>query len=85
MKPRVVSALAVRPYALLLATNDGMMAEVDLAESLRGPVFEPLRDMALFSQVDVDPLGGLEWPNGASLAPEAAIERVREATKPVAE
>lgn len=52
--------------------DDGRAGEVDLAPVLGGgPVFEPLRDPALFAEVVVDPLlRTLVWPNGADLAPE---------------
>jgi tRNA U34 5-methylaminomethyl-2-thiouridine-forming methyltransferase MnmC len=39
--------------------------------ALFGPVFEPLRDPALFSQVQIDPeFHTLTWPNGADFAAE---------------
>ena len=45
--------------------------EANLADALSGPVFEPLRDQALFAQVAVEPeLETVTWPNGADLAPE---------------
>jgi len=38
---------------------------------LHGPVFEPLRDRALFRQVSIHPdFDTLVWPTGADLAPE---------------
>lgn len=61
-------------YRLRLTFADGHIGEVDLASRLEGqtgPVFEPLRDLAFFAQVRVDPeLGTVVWPNGADLAPE---------------
>jgi hypothetical protein len=36
-----------------------------------GPVFEPLRDVAIFALATVDfETGTLVWPNGADLAPD---------------
>lgn len=70
-------------YRLRVTFADGVVSEVDLSEKLSGevgPVFEPLRDLAFFSKVAVDPdLGTIVWPNGADLAPDAlhtAVVRV---------
>lgn len=58
-------------YAIRVTFNDGRRGEADLEDALRGPVFEPLKDKILFSQVSVDPeLETVVWPNGADLAPE---------------
>src|SRR5262245_60429502 len=61
-------------YRLRLTFADGVVTDVDLAEKLGGdvgPVFEPLRDVAYFGTVTVDPeLGTIVWPNGADLAPD---------------
>jgi len=61
-------------YRLRLTFARGEVAEIDLTEKLNGkvgPVFEPLRDLALFAQVAVDEeLGTVVWPNGADLAPD---------------
>lgn len=66
-------------YRLWLRFNDGTAGEVDLGAELEGPIFAPLRDPALFSQVCVDPdVHTLAWPNGADFAPEflrALVER----------
>ena len=65
---------SVRPlgdYKLDVAFDDGMQGVVDLKDRLFGPVFEPLRDRALFRQVSVDEFGAVCWPNGADLAPDA--------------
>ncbi|MFN0106028.1 MAG: DUF2442 domain-containing protein [Bryobacteraceae bacterium] len=47
---------------------NGASGNVDLSSRLFGPVFEPLRDPALFSQARVDEYGAVCWPNGADLA-----------------
>jgi hypothetical protein len=61
----------VRDHVLWLRFNDGAEGSVDLAGELRGPVFEPLRDVSFFSQVFLDPeFQVTAWPNGADLAPE---------------
>jgi hypothetical protein len=68
---------------LWLAFNDGQRKLVDVRPLLEGPVFEPLRDAAYFSQVRLDPVcGTVVWPNGADLAPEAlhALPHLEEAS-----
>lgn len=61
-------------HRLRLTFADGFIGQVDLADRFaapRGPMFEPLRDVAYFAKVAVDPeLGTVVWPNGADLAPD---------------
>lgn len=58
-------------YQIWLEFNDGKEGAVDLSQSLWGSMFEPLKDQALFSQVQLDKeLDTIVWPNGADLAPE---------------
>ena len=67
----VTEAKYLGDYRIWLAFNNGASGEVDLSARLRGPVFEPLKDLALFSQVKFDPEADtIVWPNGADLAPE---------------
>ena len=66
-------------YVLWLCFSDGTAGEVDLADELHGPMFEPLRDWALFYQVFVDDYGAIAWPNGADLAPDAIHKRLQAA------
>jgi Protein of unknown function (DUF2442) len=73
----VVDVHYVRDYVVWLRFEDGSEGEVDLRSSLRGPVFEPLHDVAYFKQVRVDPeLGTITWPNGADIAPETLHARL---------
>lgn len=71
-------------YRMRLRFNDGVVKDVDLSDELWGPMFEPLEDCGLFSQVRVDSeLGTIAWPNGADISPDtlyAMGETVR--TKP---
>ena len=56
MKP-VVHVSSFEPLAgfrLRLTFEDGTVGEIDLADELWGPVFEPLKDSDLFTQVSVD-------------------------------
>jgi hypothetical protein len=72
---RILEAKVCGPCSLWLRFSDGMSKCVDLSPRLQGPVFEPLRDPAYFSQVVLDPVcGTVVWPNGADFAPEALYE-----------
>ena len=79
---RVVS-VAVLPEARLSVTFvDGTAGEVDMSAFLatpriRGTLFEPLRDPAVFAQAEIV-LGAVHWPNGANLAPDAMYDAIRE-------
>ena len=60
---------------------DGTTGEVDLRTFLngtqvKGTVFEPLRDQAVFAQVRVV-MGAVQWPNGADLAPDAMYDAIK--------
>ena len=73
----------VRPldnYQLEVTFDDGTNGVVSLKDRLFGPVFEPLRDPAMFRQVTVDEFGAICWPNGADLAPDALYEQLRAAS-----
>jgi len=48
---RVVKAEVCGPHSLDLTFNDGTHKRVNLLPLLEGPIFEPLRDPALFAQV----------------------------------
>jgi hypothetical protein len=72
----VVAVHHVRDYVLWLRFNDGSEGEVDLRDELSDPVFEPLRDVRLFSQVSLNPdLRTICWPNAADFAPEFLYEQ----------
>lgn len=76
---KIVSVRPGRGYLLELVFSDGAQGSVDLSARLFGPMFEPLRDMSLFSQVQVDEFGVVCWPNGADLAPDALYRTIIEA------
>jgi hypothetical protein len=74
----VVEVRYAHDYTVWLRFQDGTCGEVDISQSFKGPVFEPLRDVAYFKQVRVDPeLGTIVWPNGADVAPETLYDRLR--------
>ena len=67
----VVDVRHVRDYTLWLRFADGTEGEIDLSPSMKGPVFEPLRDVDYFKQVRVDPkLGTIVWPNAPTSLPK---------------
>ncbi len=67
----ITDAKHLRDYQLWLKFNDGSEGIVDLVGELWGTVFEPVKDLTLFSQVKLDKeLASVVWPNGADFAPE---------------
>ena len=70
--------------------SDGNVSDVDLKDSLRGKIFEPLKDPDEFAKVKYS--GDLEtifWDSGADFAPEylydlAQKQRKQASTKPIA-
>jgi len=76
MTPRIISVIALPDWRLTVEFSDGTRGEVPLKDRLFGPVFEPLRNPALFAQVCIDEFGAICWPNGADLAPDALYNRL---------
>jgi len=74
--PRITRVEPLSGIRLAVEFSDGVRGEVDLADDLWGPVFEPLKERALFEQVTVDSFGAICWPNGADLAPDALHARL---------
>ncbi len=73
---RVITVRPLPDYRLYVEFADGVSGEIDMPERLFGPVFEPLKDRAAFSQVRADEFGAICWPNGADLAPDAIYEHL---------
>jgi hypothetical protein len=72
----VTDARHVADHTVYLQFNDGTAGEADLSQSLEGPIFEPLRDVAYFRSFLIEG-HTLAWPNGADFAPEYLHELVR--------
>jgi hypothetical protein len=71
MLARVIDARHAGGYRVWLRFADGLSGEIDLERELWGPVFDPLKEVAEFAKLRVEPdLGTIVWPNGADLAPE---------------
>ena len=68
---RVTEFEIVGAYTLRIKFDDGAQQVINFEPVLYGPVFEPLRDLALFNQVrSVTEVGCLEWPTCADFDPE---------------
>jgi hypothetical protein len=66
----IVAVEVTGDHQLRLTFDDGAVRDVSLEGQLDGPVFEPLRDPAVFAQVEVDRESGtVTWPTGADLDP----------------
>jgi hypothetical protein len=78
MDYHVLEARHVAGHTVWLRFRDGTTGEVDLAAALVGPVFAPLKDVALFQQFRIHPeFHTLVWPNGADVAPEYLHDQAR--------
>jgi hypothetical protein len=68
---RVTDFTVLGDYTLRIRFDDASEQVIDFAPVLYGPVFGPLRDLAVFNQVRlVEYAGCLEWPTGADFDPE---------------
>ena len=57
-------------YSLRVDFEDGSSQTIDFEPVLRGELYGPLRDPALFRKVRIDPeVHTLVWPNGADFDP----------------
>lgn len=71
----IVHVQILGDHDLRVTFDDGAVRDVSLDGQLDGPVFEPLRDAELFSQVEIDRESGtVTWPTGADLDPIVVYE-----------
>lgn len=76
--PKIADARYAGDYRIWFRFADGSEGEIDLESVLWGPMFEPLKDEAVFAQFQLYPeRSTIFWPNDADLAPEFLYERVR--------
>ena len=67
---RVQSVESLGGYLLKLRFDDATEQAIDFEPVLAGDLYGPLRDLALFNQVRIDPeVHTLIWPNGADFDP----------------
>lgn len=79
---QVTKAEFVDKYEIHVWFNDGQSGVVDLQDALWGPVFEPLKDPAVFRRFTVSPvLHTICWDNGADLAPEYLYDKMAEQSR----
>jgi len=67
---RITSCRIAGPYQLQLRFDDGLERTIDLQPILKGAVYGPLTDIAVFNQVRIDSdVHTVVWPNGADFDP----------------
>jgi hypothetical protein len=67
----ITNAKYIENYKIEVSFNNGREGVADLAGTLKGPVFESLKNKSKFSAFTVDEeLETIVWSNGVDLAPE---------------
>jgi hypothetical protein len=57
-------------YTIRVTFDDGSEQTINFEPVLLGPIFEPLRELAFFNQVEINrDIGTLAGPNGADFEP----------------
>ena len=69
----IIKAKYIDNYRIKVWFNDGKVKIVDLADSLIGIAFEPLKDLEFFKKFSIK-FNTIEWENGADFAPEYLYE-----------
>ena len=83
LMPDITDATAVRHGVLCLTFADGVSAELDVLDRMRGPVFANARTSEGFARVAVDSeTGTVVWPGGADHAPDTLYVRARRGAWP---
>jgi glycine/D-amino acid oxidase-like deaminating enzyme len=68
---RVRSFQIEAPYTLRVRFEDDAEQVINFEPVLAGELYRPLRDLAVFNQVRLDPeVHTLVWPNGADFDPQ---------------
>jgi len=67
---RVTKFEIVGAYKLGVYFDDGVLNTINFEPVLFGELYGPLRDLAVFNRVSIDPeVHTLVWPNGADFDP----------------
>ena len=69
----VIKAEYLSGYRIKLWFNNQVVKVVDLANSLNGEVFQPLKNIDFFKRFTIK-FNTIEWENGADIAPEYLYE-----------
>jgi hypothetical protein len=78
LTPDITAVTVVEHGVLRLTFADGLSAELDVLDRMRGPVFDEARTRDGFAKVSVDhETGTVVWPGGADLAPDTLYERAQ--------
>ncbi len=78
MFPRITQVIHDQEYCLKLVFADGKQGTVDFHQRIvgRGGVFAPLKDLAFFQKVKVDPeIGTIVWPNEFDSDPDVLYSK----------
>lgn len=78
---KLLTAVPIDDYKIEVSFDDGVNGVLDMRPRLFGPIFEALKDPALFKQATVDEFGALCWPNGADQAPDALHDQLQNQAK----
>jgi hypothetical protein len=69
----VTKANYLKEYKIEVLFNTGEKKIIDLKNSLKGAVFQPLKDVNFFKSFKIN-FNTIEWENGADFAPEYLYE-----------
>lgn len=71
--PCVIKAEYRGGYRIHVTFDDKTEKTIDFRRWLKGPIFEPLKDLKYFRRFFLDGWT-VAWPNGADIAPETLYE-----------
>lgn len=77
---KVTKAKYIEGFKIEFVFNDGVSGTVDLFDSFKGPVFEPLKEVENFKKFHLN-RWTIEWENGADLAPEFLYDLLMKQSK----
>jgi hypothetical protein len=78
LTPDITAVTVVEHGVLRLTFSDGLSADINVLDRMRGPVFADAVTSTGFAKVSIDPeTGTVVWPGGADLAPDTLYVRAR--------